>query len=77
MKSNLIQENRQLFSEALHPGGGEEGVRGLPISPINNSLYPEAPPERGTFLRLSLRFIKDREITVEVNKRVEIKRALN
>ena len=51
-------------------------VRGLPISPINNSLYLEALPERGTFLRLLLRFIKDREFTVEVNKRVEIKMGL-
>ena len=57
------------------PGGG--GVRGLPISPINNSLYLEALPERGAFFRLLLRFIKDREFTVEVNKRVEVKRALN
>ena len=53
------------------------GVRGLPISPINNSLYLEALPERGAFFRLLLRFIKDREFTVEVNKRVEVKRALN
>ena len=57
-------------------GGGEGGLRGLPISPIIG-LYPEALPERGTFLTLLLRFIKDGEITVEVNKRVEIKRALN
>ena len=56
-------------------GGG--ALSSLPISPINNSLYPEALPERGTFFRLLLRFIKHRELTVKVNKRVEIKRALN
>ena len=44
---------------------------------MGSCLYPEALPERGTFFRLLLRFIKDRELTVKVNKRVEIKRALN
>ena len=44
---------------------------------MGSCLYPEALPERGTFFRLLLRFIKHRELTVKVNKRVEIKRALN
>ena len=55
--------------------GGGGGVRGLPISPIiANTL--RLCPKRGTFLRLLLRFIKDREFTVEVNKRVDIKMGL-
>ena len=69
------------FQWSFTPGrGGGWGALGASLKVlliiINNSLYLEALPEGGTFLRLLLRFIKEREFTGEVNKRVEIKMGL-